>query len=267
MNTLKTALILFFAFTVTACSGTRSVTTPLTDREMVVDGSLSGWSLDESVIERTDIANYYATHDNNFLYLFIDVQSPGHNNAMRQSGFIIYISDNEDNRKQTGIAFPSGSFNLLRENPGAYNSFVNDPEWGQNPRNRELLQNLEEDIFDRIMVVEQSSSGTDRGFINRDQLQIDGIQIAAEEGRRMMSIELRVPLNQSSIYNIHGDRIWVGFEIDPPNFRRQDNSNQMQQQQRYGGQRRASQSADNRRSNIRQRMGQFERWYRLDLGQ
>ena len=47
--------------------------------------------MQESLIERTDIADYYATHDNEFLYLFIDVKSPGHNQAMKQSGFI-YIS-------------------------------------------------------------------------------------------------------------------------------------------------------------------------------
>ncbi|CAN5387041.1 hypothetical protein BH23BAC3_BH23BAC3_25980 [soil metagenome] len=268
MNTLKTAVFIIFSFLIVACSGSRTVTTPATDRSLTVDGNLTGWDLEQSVVERSDAVNYYATHDNEFLYLYVDVRSRAKNYAMRQSGFIIYLSSNEENRKQVGIAFPSGSFNLLREDPGAYNSFLNDQEWGQNPRNMELLQNLEGEIFDRIMIVERSgSSERNHGFINKDQLLIDGIEIAAEDGRRLMGIEMRVPLNEASLYNLNGNKIWLGFEIDPPNIRIQDDQSSMNQQQRYGGQRRVNQNRGNRQSNLRQRMGQYERWYQLNLSQ
>lgn len=266
MTKLKTAALVIVSFLIISCSGSRTVTTPATDRSLSVDGNLTGWNLEQSVVEQTDAVNYYATHDNEFLYLYIDVRSPAKNNAIRQSGFIIYLSSSEEHRKQVGIAFPSGSFNLLREDPGAYNSFLNDQEWRENPRNIELLQNFEEEIFDRIMIVERNgSSERNHGFINKDQLMIDGIEIAAEDGRRLMGIEMRVPLNEASLYNLNGNKIWLGFEIDPPNIRMQDDQSSMNQQQQYGGQRRVSQNRGNRQGNLRQRMGQYERWYQLNL--
>jgi hypothetical protein len=268
MNTFHTSIFLFLSLLFVACSGSRTVTTPVTDRPLTIDGNLSGWNLEQSQVERTDAVTYYATHDNEFLYLYVDVRSPGMNNAIRQSGLIIYLSSDENNRKQVGLAFPSGTFNLLREDPGAYRSFLNDPEWGHDPQNRERLQTLEEEIFDRIMIVERTG-GSDRnhGFINKDQLVIDGIEVAAAEGRRLMGLEMRVPLNESSLFNLEGDNIWLGFEVDPPNIRLQDDQSSMnQQQQRYGNQRRVSQSRGNRQASLRQQMGQYEQWYQLNLG-
>lgn len=269
MNTLQTTVALILSIAFVACSGSRTVTTPVTDRALTIDGNLSGWNLEHSIVERSDAVNYYAAHDNEFLYLYVDVRSPAKNNAIRQSGLIIYLSSDEDNRKQVGLAFPSGTFNLLREDPGAYNSFLNDPEWGQNPQNRERLQNLEEEIFDRIMIVERTGgSERNHGFINKDQLLIDGIEVATAEGRRLMGLEMRVPLNESSLFNLEGGNIWLGFEIDPPNIRLQDDQSSMnQQQQRYGNQRRPTQNRGSRQASLRQQMGQYEQWYQLNLGQ
>ena len=267
MNKFLISVILILSFLIVACSGSRTVTTPVTDRALTIDGNLSGWNLEQSMIERSDAVSYYATHDNEFLYLYVDVRSPAKNNAIRQSGLIIYLSSDEENRKQVGLAFPSGTFNLLREDPGAYRSFLNDPEWGHDPQNRERLQNLEEEIFDRIMIVERSG-GSDRnhGFINKGQLLIDGIEIAAADGRRLMGLEMRVPLNESSLFNLEGDNIWLGFEIDPPNIRLQDDQASMNRQQRYGNQRRPTQNRGSRQANLRQQMGQYEQWYQLNLG-
>jgi len=268
MNTIQNIVVLFISLLIVACSGSRTISTPATDQALTINGNLSGWHLEESLVERSEAVSYYATHDNEFLYLYVDVRSPAMNNAIRQSGFIIYLSSDENNRKKAGLAFPSGTFNLLREDPGAYSSFLNDPEWGHNPQNRERLQNLEEEIFDRVMIVERSG-GSDRnhGFINKDQLLIDGIEIAAEEGRRLMGIEMRVPLNESSLFNLEGDKIWLGFEIDPPNIRLQNNDDSMNRQQGYGNQRRTSQSRGNRQAGLRQQMGQYEQWYQLNLSQ
>jgi len=248
-----------------ACSGTRTVTTPLTDRDIVVDGTLTNWNLQSSVVERTDAVHYYAAHDNEFLYLFIDVRSLAQNSAMRQSGFIIYLSSSESQRKNIGLAFPAGTFNLLRDDPGAYRSFLNDREWSQKPENRRLMQNLEEEIFERVMIVEQTR-GSDKnyGFVSKDQLRIDGVQIAAEGDRRLMGIELKVPLDESTVFNLQGNKLWLGFEIDPPNFR-VENDNQMSSQRRSGRDQRVSRSTGNSQSNLRQRLGQYERWYKLNL--
>ncbi|WP_147303646.1 hypothetical protein [Rhodohalobacter sp. SW132] len=265
MSSIKLILSITLLLLFTACSGSRMVTTHQTETQITVDGSLSDWNIEQSVVDRSDAAHYYAAFDDEYLYLFVDVRSAARNSAMRQSGFIIYLSDNQENRKRAGIAFPSGTFNLLRENPGVYNSFINDEEWSQNPQNRELLEDLQENIFDRIMIIEQSGSDRNRGFINKDQLQVDGIEIASDDGRRLLGIEMRVPLNDASLFNLSSDEIWLGFEIDPPNFRIRNDQDTMNQQ-RYGGQRRPmQQQRRNNPSNMRHMMGAYEQWFHLNI--
>jgi len=259
--------ILLLSILVSAsCSSTKTINTPETTVSLEIDGNISDWNMQESIIERTDNADYYATHDNEFLYLYIDVKSPGHNQAMRQSGFIIYLnSGSEDDRNRIGLAFPSGSFNLLRENPVIYESFTTDQEWFQQPQNRERLETLESEIFNRVMVVERIETDTNYGFLEKEILQVDGIKIETGDNRRLMSIEMQIPLNSSSIYNLNGDEFWLGFEIDPPNFRMQDNNNTGSTRQGYGRRGGMSQGSNMSRMNIRQRMGQFERWYYINL--
>lgn len=256
-------ILLLFSIALTGCSSTKVVKTPQIQDDREIDGNLTGWNLENSVIERTDVANYYSSHNNEFLYLYIDIKSPGMNNAIRQSGFTIYLNSNEEKRDQTGIAFPSGSFNLLREIPGSYNSLINDPEWMQKPDNRSTLNSLEENIFNRVMIVERTGSSENYGFVDKEQLEIDGIQLAAGENRRLTGIEMRIPLQNNSIYRLNGDRIWVGFQIDPPEFRLQNNNNM--DQQRNARNRGMTQTNESRRVNLRQRMGQYERWYLLNL--
>lgn len=263
------SLSLFF-FLFIGCSGTKTINTAQTNQPPEINGNLSGWDLEKSLIEQTEAVTYYATHDKDFLYLFVDVKSPAHNHAMKQSGFIIYLSNSEEYQKRTGIAFPSGTFNLLRENPSAYQSFLSDQEWFQKPQNREMIESMENQIYNRIMIIERNESSTNHGFIDKERLQIDGIQISTGDNRRLMSIEMRVPLNSSSIYNLQGNQIWMGFEIDPPNFRIQsDNTTTSRNQQGYGrgSGRSMTQTPENRRANLRQRMGQYERWFKLSLNQ
>ena len=259
------ALALFAIF-YAGCSGTKTISTPKITDAPEIDGNISGWNMQDSVIDRTDVADYYASHDSDFLYLYIDVKSPAHNHAMKQSGFIIYISGSEEYRNRIGLAFPSGTFNLLRENPVVYDSFISDQEWFQQPQNMDRLEALESEIFDRVMVVEQIESDTNYGFIDKERLQVDGIEISTGNNRRLMTIEMRIPLNSSSIYNLNSNQLWVGFEIDPPNFRIQNNDQTTAGQQRYGRGRMA-QGSNTSRMNLRQRMGQYERWYNINLSE
>lgn len=266
-NTFKIlVLISLVGILTTGCSGTQTVTAPYTDSAPEIDGSLSGWNLESAVIERTEVADYYTTFDDEYIYLYIDVKSPAHNQAIKQSGLIIYLSSSEERRKEKGIAYPSGSFNLLRENPGTYQSMLDDMEWLQQPDNRAALEELEEDIFDRIMIVEDFDDDTNHGFIDKDRLQIDGIEIASGDNSRLMSIEMRVPLNSQSVYNLSGDRqLWLGFEVSPPDFRiRNDSDNNSATQQGYGRNQQRAQPQNNR-GDMRRRMGQYEEWYRLEL--
>ena len=264
---LKTAsLLTFTAILLFGCSSTRTVSPPQVSQPPEIDGNITGWDLQNTVIEQTDVADYYAKQDDEFLYIYVDIKSAAHNQAMMQSGFIIYLGNSKEDRNRTGIAFPSGTFNLLRENPAVYDSFLNNEEWFRDPQNIERLEELQEDIFDRVMIVERIGSDANYGFIDKEQLQVDGIDIESGENRRLTTIEMRIPLNTSSVYSISGDELWLGFEIDPPNFRIQNNDNTSMANRRQGyGRGGMYQGSNAARMNMRQRMGQYERWYLLEL--
>lgn len=265
---LSAIIFLFVCFTFYACSGTKVMSPNKSNEELTVDGNLSDWSLGNSLLEESESVNYYVTHTNNFLYLYVDVKSPSMNNAMKQSGFTIYVSNNEDERNRIGISYPAGSFNLLRNNnPTEYESFIRDDEWGQNQANRTMLENLEEDVFDQPMIVERyNGSDAQRGFVGMDQLEVDGVQIAVDQDRRLIGLEMKIPLDDSSIYYMNDESdIWLGFEIEPPSFRfsseyettTRNTQNMRGRNQQY--------SQGNRRANLRRSMGQYEEWFKLSV--
>lgn len=258
--------LLIFAGVSVGCSSTKSFQVAEAG-EYQIDGNLSDWNTGSTLVESTNESNYYAAYDDNFLYLFIDVRSPFRDNAIRQSGLIVYLNNSEDQRESVGIAYPAGTFNLLRENPGMYDSFINDPEWSQNPDHTELLTNLSEELLARAMIVEQAAGRSDRqhGFIDPSQLEIDGMEIAASGESRYLSIEMKIPLDGSSIYGIETGNIWLGFDIDPPDFRIPEDNSDMTSQNRgmYGS--RARNNSQNQRANMRRNLGQYSQWFLLEL--
>lgn len=263
-------LLLFACFSFYACSGTKVMSPDKSDRELTIDGNLSDWNLGNSLLEESESVNYYVTHTNNFLYLYVDIRSPSMNNAMKQSGFTIYFSNNEGDRKRVGIAYPAGSFNLLRNNnPAEYESFLRDPEWAQKQANRTMLQDLEKEVFEQPMIVERydDSSNAQRGFVGMDQLEVDGVQIAINQDRRLIGLEMRIPLDGSSVYNINSEsNLWLGLEIEPPNFRMSsDYDTTSRNSQQRMGQQTQRRNQGNQRANLRRSLGQYEQWFLLNL--
>lgn len=261
-------LITVSLFTLVACSNTRTATAPkITNSFLSIDGNLSDWKTDESIVENTEAVNYYATYDDEFLYLFVDIRSPSKEHAIQRSGFIIYLNHSKDTRKRMGLAFPSGSFNLLRENPGAYNSLINDSDWLQDPGNQEFISELAQENFDRVMIVERADgkSNPEYGFADRSQIEIDGFAIATDENSRLTTIEMKIPLDGSSIFGIEKENLWLGFAVEPPDFRiREQQTDVTGRQSQYGNRQRRSNSADQRRS-LSRNLGEYERWYHLEL--
>lgn len=257
--------LLCILFISSSCSNTKTITTQKIDSEKTVDGNLSGWNLSESLLESSEAVNYYASYTDDFLYLYIDLKSPGFERAMRNSGFIIYLSSEKASRKNRGIGFPSGVFNLLREYPDQYRSFLNDPEWGQKPANRELMSNFSDENFTRVLIVERHKdvSSTQYGFVSHTQLQSDGITLEVNNDRRLFGIELRVPLDGDSIYGISKGEVWLGFSIEPPEFRMRNSYDSSQQTSR-GNMQRGNRNTNTRQS-MQQRLGQYEKWFKLDI--
>lgn len=264
-----TSLLIVLTIAV-GCSGPQTLTITEKNSDLTIDGNLSDWNTGNSLIKSDGDLNIYAKNDSEFLYLFIDVRNAIKDRAMQRSGFIVYIGDTKDTRKDRGIGFPSGSFNLLRENPGVYQSFLNDPEWSQKPANRETLENLSENVFDRVMIVERfDGNDTNYGFIDLEQLNVDGFQIAKSESGRFTSIEMKIPIDGSSIYNVDSDRLWVGFTVEPPRFRMQDNqydaSNRQQRRGQYGNRQPRQNTRAQQESALRRNLGEYEEWFILRI--
>lgn len=256
-------LLLFAA----ACGSTNQFQPAQLDRNLTIDGNLSDWNTSQTLFEEREQANYYSAYDEDFLYLYIDIKSAMKDVSVRRSGLTVYLSDNEDQRNHIGVGFPPGTFNLLREFPGAFNEFTRDGEWMSKAENRELLERLSEELFERVMIVERTeeSSNPSYGFIDPSQLEVDGMEVAINPDNRTVGLEMKIPRDGSSIYGFSGDRVWVGFAIEPPDFRIQGSNEYSatnSQRDRYGN--RVRQPRTNR-TDIARSLGKMERWHIIEF--
>lgn len=270
MTSLRIILLLTVCCIITNCSNTRTVTPQKTEVSYTIDGSISDWNRNETEVENQESVAYYTAYDDDFLYLYITIKSAVKNNQIRQSGYIIYLNHSKETRKKTGIGFPAGSFNLLREDPGAFRSFTSESDWFEDPANREFLTELANDNFKRVMVVERpdGNSSAEYGFVDISQLEIDGMELAYDESR-LTSIEMKIPLDGSSVFGITRKNLWLGFAIEPPDFK-MDNSNynvsgQSRNRGMYGSRSNRQPSVSQMRHSLYRNLGQYERWYLLRL--
>lgn len=267
---LQIITILTLLFFTVSCGSTNQFTPAQTGNPLTVDGNLSDWNTSETLFEDREQANYYSSFDDNFLYLFVDIRSALKDMSVRRSGLTVYLSDEEETRKKIGVSFPPGTFNLLREYPGAFNNFTSESDWMSKPENQELLENLEDELFSKVMIVQRSGGEGDAsyGFVDISQLEVDGMEIAINQDSRTIGLEMKIPRDGSSIYGFSGREVWLGFAIEPPEFNIQDNSNYSPTssgtRDRYGNQTRRQPRP---RQNIGRSLGQMERWYLLSFDQ
>jgi hypothetical protein len=260
-------LLITLSTLIGACGSTSQFTPQPVSQEIQIDGNLSDWNTSEAIFESREQANYYAAYDEEFLYLFIEVRSPQKDMAIRRSGLTVYLSDDRDNRKQVGVGFPPGTFNMLREYPNAFREFTRDGEWMSKPANRELMESMNEELFSRVMIVERpdGSSNPSYGFIDPSQLEVDGMQIAINQDSRYIGLEMRIPRDGSSIYRFSEEQVWVGFAIEPPDFRIRDNSDYSATTNRRDAYGNRSRQRSQPRQNISRNLGSMERWYKINF--
>lgn len=265
MSFTRILLILTYTALFINCSGPEQLSVYQESQNLEVDGSLTNWNQSETLIESTPEVDYYAATYGNNLYLFIDVKGLLKNSAINKSGVIVYLSSSEENRKRTGIAYPPGSYNLLREYPNAFESFTTDMEWSRKPENAKLLNDLTEEMYSSIMIIERpaGSNQPEYGFINKSQIEVDGIEMAVNREQRYLSIEMKIPLGETPLFNLSKDKIWLGFSIEPPDFNFREESSSVSN-------RRDSYAARNRReANMRyaisRNLGQREDWYIINV--
>lgn len=248
-----------------SCSGTKHVTVLQKSEALPIDGNLAGWTTENTLINSSEDINYHAYLHDDILYLFVDVKNPRLDSAIRQSGLIVYLSNSEENRKRVGIGYPVGSFNLLRESPSAFDDFTTEVDWSNKPQNVELLRSLLTQIYSKVMIVERydGQSNPEYGFVEKHLVEIDGIEIASDQERRLTTLEIKIPLDGSTLYNLEKGDIWVGFSLEPPTFRFPNTDSMMNNQQSRGmyGQRNRSVQ----RLSSQPRMLSRDDWYILRI--
>lgn len=247
-----------------SCGSTNQFTPAPLEEPLTVDGNLSDWNTSQALFDDREHANYYSTYDDDFLYLFIDIRSAFKDMSVRRSGLTVYLSDDEDTRKSIGVGFPPGTFNLLREFPGAFDAFTRESDWMSKQQNQDLLENLNKELFSRVMIVQRNDGDGDAsyGFVDISQLEVDGMEVAINQESRTIGLELKIPRDGSSIYGFSGDTVWLGFSVEPPEFKIQNDSDYSPtntgQRDRYGNRSRQRRPA---RQNLGRNLGQMERWH------
>lgn len=258
---------------ITSC-GNVSTLTPHHEEsiETTIDGNLNDWSTADTQIFNSEAFRYYAKRDSEYLYLFVDFLSPFYNEVVKKSGFILYMSQEDQNRKSKGLGFPSGSFQQLREQPGTYEELTTNLEWLNNPQNHDLLERLETENFERILILERYESGSPQyGFVNVSQVEAIGVELAASTDRRYYGIEYKIPLNNAAPFELlPGETYWLGFAVEPPEFRFRDDNSSISSPDRYGNgmygrQRSRSSNQTEMNQAMRRQFGQYEEWFKVRI--
>jgi hypothetical protein len=222
MNQVKllyTVLAIAIVSYLSGCGSTETITTHQQENGIEVNGNLSDWPTSDSNIHNSDSFSYYAFQDSENLYIYVDFKSPFYNHSVNNSGFILYLNEDESNKKNMGIGFPAGAFNLLREDPVSYRNLTRDTEWMGNAQNQRRLEALQEEIFDQIMIVERfgSSSDANYGFVTYSQIEAQGVELAAARDRRYYGLEFKFPLDRSAPFELEkGKAYWLAFPIQQP---------------------------------------------------
>lgn len=260
------------------CSGSKSISSLYTQKDIKIDGNLSDWSYSDALISENDSFNYYVSNDKSNLYLYIDFKSPFYKSAAESSGFTIYFGTDPKNKRAFGITYPVGSFNFLRDMPGAYKDFLDDPEWMTKADHQKLLDSFKKDNYKKVMITRKDDpKGTpQRVIIDLAKLKAQGIDLAVNKSNRLISMEMKIPLRSSQTQQLALDpgkssKIDLGFEIEPPDFKIQDDNTDMTSRRRYSnyggyyGTGRTRDTGYEKKQMLTRRLGQYDKWFNIVL--
>jgi len=268
---LQAIIIICLLPLMSGCGSTEIINTYQSDSTIEIDGDLGDWPTSGSNIHNSDYFSYYTMQNSENLYIYVDFKSPYYNQAVNNSGFILYLNEDESNRKERGIGFPAGSFNLLRDDLTTYRSMTRESDWLGKPQNQQRLESLQEENFEQVLIVERlGSSDAQYGFVTFAQIEAQGVELAAAQDRRYYGLEFKIPLDGAPPFELEkGKTYWLGFAIEPPEFTfRDDNTNTQQQYNRRSGQRGGLQSMGrsvDRGAQLRRQMGLYEEWFKIQI--
>ncbi len=256
-----------------ACSSTETITTyqAANPPEFEIDGELSGWPTSSANIKRSDEFNFYVMQDEQHLYIYVDFRSPFFHQAIENSGFILYLARSDEERNRRGVGHPVGAFNFLRDDTNAFRSLTRESDWLASPENQQRLESFKEENFDYVAIVDRHDGSRDAQYVffPYSRIEAQGLEIAVSAERRYYGIEYKIPLSGTPPFDLErGETYWLGFSIEPPEFRFRDDEDVTQFGRRdtrgYYRPAQRSQRSDSG-TELRRRMGLYDYWIKIEV--
>lgn len=209
----------------TACSSSREVQSSRAGQAMQIDGNFDDWpdgSTRSDISEDFDVA---ISNDDDFVYIGINFRNNRIWQQARDHGLRVYIDSNATFRRAFGIVFPVGIVSALGDIPGARKSYLENPNWQNLDRNARLVEQAEERMRDQVQIIRRSDKKERIRpvEVSMAQLEANGILVGMSEDSRVMSVELRIPIDDGdedyfAIIPDRGGTFNVDFEIEPISY-------------------------------------------------
>ncbi|HBW00331.1 MAG TPA: hypothetical protein DEF03_03960 [Bacteroidetes bacterium] len=205
------------------CSGSQNTASLSTmDAPMIMDGEPAEWDLESTRLLMDDRFHIYASKNptGDVLYVYINVASPFLQEAVKRSGLTLYLSSDKENPEARGVTYPSGTFNLLRDNPSFYDDFLRDKEWLGKKENIDDLQASEPRIYETATLKEKydKKSTQDAANVPLSMVQSEGTVIGLDTVQTGLSLEWKIPLDRTAPFQVESGELVMGIAIEPPMF-------------------------------------------------
>lgn len=266
--------VTIFGLLATACSTSKTVSPPQTNSTIEIDGDLSDWPHGEALLKKGNYFDYYAMYDSSKLYVYLNLKSAQYLQLVENAGLTIYVSANKKNRKALGITYPVGAYNFLKQMPGTYQKFKQDPKWVQKPSNQKLLEKLRQDNYEQAMISQRDNKKDtpQEVVIDLSRLEAQGVKVAREKLHNRLQLELSIPIKSSATQQFavrpqKDNPIQLGFTVNPPDKQWEQGSTtvDLSQSSPYRdpyGRRRDNQQMEERLSQLKDA---HDAWFSLQL--
>lgn len=219
---LMTALVILLT---AGCSSSKQVESTRASTEMMIDGDFDDWptgSIRNDISEEFDVA---ISNDDEYVYIGVNFRNNRTWQRVRDHGLRMYIDSDATFRRAFGIVFPVGIVNALGDIPGARKSYLENPNWENLDSNARLVEEAENRMRERVQIIRRSDK-KDRirpVQVSKAQLEANGILVGMSESSRVMSIEVRIPIDDGSedyyaIIPNRSGKFNVDFEIEPISY-------------------------------------------------
>lgn len=191
---------------------------------VTIDGDFNDWpsaALNTNLIDDFDVA---IGNDDRFVYIAVNFRNNRTWQMARDHGFRMFFDNGNQLRRSFGIVFPTGIVEALGDFPGARQSYLENPGWQNMPENQRIVQQAEQQLGERVQIIRRTDR-RDRvrpSLVSRERLEANGILFGVSGSSRVMSLEVRIPIDDGSgdffAIQPHNGRFYIDFEIEPLSY-------------------------------------------------